>query len=125
MGMLFLDDKIHEAVDFIKSYESSDCYVVKFSGGKDSIVVYDLVKKAEVKHQAFYNCTTIDPPELTRFILKYYPEVKWLRSHRNFFQWLERVGLPTKTKRWCYTKLKHKFPKGAKHVILGVRSEES
>ena len=125
MGMLFLNDKVRESIDFIKSHEPTEGYVVKFSGGKDSIVVYDLVKKAEVKHQAFYNCTTIDPPELTRFILKHYPEVKWLRSHRNFFQWLERVGLPTKTKRWCCTKLKHKVPKGTKHVILGVRSEES
>jgi phosphoadenosine phosphosulfate reductase len=126
MSILFLDDKVREAIDFIKSHEPPEGYVVKFSGGKDSTVVFDLVKKAGVKYQAFYNYTAIDPPEVTKFLLKHYPEVKWLRPKRNFFQWLEKVGLPTKTKRWCCTKLKHNVPKGSsKHVILGVRSEES
>ena len=126
ISMLFLDDKVREAIDFIKQHEPPEGYVVKFSGGKDSTVVFDLVKKAGVKYQAFYNYTAIDPPEVTRFLLKHYPEVKWLRPKRNFFQWLEKVGLPTKTKRWCCTKLKHNVPKGgSKHVILGVRSEES
>ncbi|NPV51760.1 MAG: phosphoadenosine phosphosulfate reductase family protein [Candidatus Methanofastidiosum sp.] len=125
MGTLFFDQKIQESIDFIKGHEPQEGYTVKFSGGKDSIVLLDLVKKAGVKYQAYYNQTTIDPPELTRFILRHYPEVKWIRPKRNFFQWLERVGLPTKTKRWCCTKLKHILLKGAKHVLLGVRSEES
>ena len=61
ISMLFLEDKIREAIDFIKQHEPPEGYVVKFSGGKDSTVVYDLVKKAGVKYQAFYNYTAIDP----------------------------------------------------------------
>ncbi len=98
---------------------------MKFSGGKDSIVTLHLIKRAGVKYTVFYNYTAVDPPEVTRFILKYYPEVKWIRPKRNFFQWVEKIGPPTKVRRWCCTKLKHKVPKGFKHVVLGVRAEES
>ncbi|GAB5045614.1 phosphoadenosine phosphosulfate reductase family protein [Thermodesulfovibrio sp. TK110] len=122
---LFLTDKIQEAIDFLKANEPAEGYTVKFSGGKDSIVTYDLVRKAEVKHRVYYNFTTIDPPELTRFILKYYPEVKWLRPLRSFFEYVKRVGPPTKQKRWCCSKLKHRVLKGSKHIVLGVRAEES
>ena len=127
MSVLFLDEKVEEAIEFLRRNEpkDGDGYIVKFSGGKDSIVLYDIVKKAGVKYKVYYNFTTIDPPELTRFIKKYYPEIEWIVPKRNFFSWLKRVGPPTKAKRWCCVKLKHIIPKGAKHVVLGIRAEES
>jgi len=125
MSVLFLDEKVEEAIEFLRKNEPEDGYVVKFSGGKDSIVLYDIVKKSGVRYKVYYNFTTIDPPEVARFIKKYYPEVEWIIPKRNFFTWLKRVGPPTKAKRWCCTKLKHIIPKGAKHVVLGIRAEES
>lgn len=124
--MLFLREKINEAISFIREHEPEEGYSVKFSGGKDSIVTLDLVKQAGVKYVAYYNYTSIDPPEVTRFILKHYPHVKWLRPGRNFFKWVERIGPPTKVRRWCCSKLKHRIhTKLSKCVILGVRAEES
>jgi len=70
---------VKSAIAVIKEYEPPEGYHVAFSGGKDSIVVYDLVKKAKVKHQAYFAMTTVDPPELLKFIKKSYPEVKWVR----------------------------------------------
>jgi phosphoadenosine phosphosulfate reductase len=126
MLVLFLEDKVVEAIEFLKKHEPRDgFYVVKFSGGKDSIVLYDLVKKAGVRYKVYYNFTTIDPPELTRFIRSYYSEVEWIVPPRNFFSWLKRVGPPTKAKRWCCVKLKHIMPAGGRHVVLGIRAEES
>jgi len=125
MSVLFLNEKVEEAIEFLRKNEPEDGYVVKFSSGKDSIVLYDIVKKSGVRYKVYYNFTTIDPPEVARFIKKYYPEVEWIIPKRNFFTWLKRVGPPTKAKRWCCTKLKHIIPKGAKHVVLGIRAEES
>jgi len=68
MGQLFgkVNDEI--AIERIKSFEPPEGYYVAFSGGKDSIVVLDLVKRAGVKYDAYYHVTGIDPPELVHFI---------------------------------------------------------
>jgi len=125
--MLFKTDKIQEAIEFIKTHEPVQGYDVKFSGGKDSIVLYDLVKKANVKHTVHYNWTTIDPPELLKFIRSEYPEVEWIKPKHNFYQYLLKFGLPTKQRRWCCAKLKHRVGsrKTSKHKLVGVRAEES
>jgi phosphoadenosine phosphosulfate reductase len=124
---LFPHDKIQEAIEFLRQNEPPEGYDVKFSGGKDSIVMYDIVKQSGVKHVTYYNFTTIDPPEVTRFILKEYPEIRWLRPKKNFFQYVRKIGLPTKQKRWCCTKLKHRIhaKEASMHKVCGIRAEES
>jgi len=39
-----------------------------FSGGKDSVVLYDLTQKAEVKFEAYYSSTGLDAP--VRFAMR-------------------------------------------------------
>ena len=39
--------------------------------GKDSIVIYDLAIRAGVKYDAHYSQTTVDPPEIQKFIKNY------------------------------------------------------
>ena len=43
-----------------------------FAGGKDSQTVYHLAEAAGVEFEAVYSATTIDPPEVVRFIRKQY-----------------------------------------------------
>ena len=69
-------DKVAIAIQRIKSFEPKEGYYVAFSGGKDSCVVLDLVKRAGVKFDAHYNLTTVDPPELVRFVKDKHPEVE-------------------------------------------------
>lgn len=80
-----LGDYIRESIDFLRQHEPPEGYFVGFSGGKDSITTLQLCRLAGVKHQAFYTYTTIDPPEVVRFIRAHYPQVQWLRPAKSFF----------------------------------------
>lgn len=108
--------------DAIKWYESG--YHVSFSGGKDSIVTLDLVRRAVVRHRAVYAVTTIDPPELYRFIKREYPDVERRMPPLSFFQLIERKGLPTRKFRFCCSKLKETAGDD-RFIVTGLRSEES
>ena len=61
-------DKVAEAIHILREYEPDEGYYVAFSGGKDSLCVYWLTKIAGVKADYHYSFTTVDPPELIKFI---------------------------------------------------------
>jgi len=109
----------------IKNFEPKAGYYVAFSGGKDSIVILDLVRRAGVKYDAHYSITTIDPPELTKFIKKNYPEIKRERPEKNMFELvIEKKSLPTRLRRFCCEKLKETGGEN-RIVVLGLRWQES
>jgi len=129
MQQLDFDGKTKEevSIEFIRQYEPPEGYFLGFSGGKDSIVLYDLAVQSGVKFQAYYSNTTIDPPELTKFIRKNYPDVTWLHPRKSFFKFIPQYGFPTKFARWCCNELKKKPSKHIKlrHRLMGIRAEES
>lgn len=60
------------AIALLRLHEPPEGYYLAFSGGKDSCVIKELAKRAGVKFDAHYGNTTIDPPELVRFIKKFH-----------------------------------------------------
>ena len=77
-------NRVEVAVMRLQEFEPPEGYYLAFSGGKDSIVIYDLAVRAGVKFDAHYSLTTVDPPELVHFIKAEFPDGSfiqlWLRS---------------------------------------------
>jgi len=118
-------DKVKIAIERIREFEPHEGYYVAFSGGKDSVVVLDLVRQAGVKYDAHYNITTVDPPELVQFIKKEYPEVERHRPEKTMWQLIVENGMPpTRIVRYCCSHLKERGGID-RMVITGVRWEES
>lgn len=72
---IFGKTKLEVTLDRIKTFEPEEGYYLAFSGGKDSQCIYHLCKMAGVKFDAHYRVTSVDPPELVRFIKEKYPDV--------------------------------------------------
>jgi len=119
-----IENKVEDAIKLLQAFEPPEGYCVAFSGGKDSIVVKDLVIKSGVKYDIHYQNTTIDPPELGAYIRKYHPEVEQHYPERSYFKEMIYMGFPIKQARWCCGFLKEKGGEG-RIVVTGIRAQES
>ena len=118
-----LADMEAEAIAYLRLNEPAEGYEVGFSGGKDSIVTLDLVRRSGVKHHAHFAMSYIDPPEVLHFIRKNYPDVEWRRPKVNIYHAILTNGLPSWKNRWCCELIKENGKD--KNVVTGIRAEES
>ena len=125
-------DKVQTAIDRLRAFEPKDRpYWLAFSGGKDSCVILELAKMAGVNFEAHYNVTSVDPPELVRFIKKQHPEVSFDIPHDKNGKPVSMWSLlkshstpPTRIMRYCCEALKESAGMGT-ITITGVRWAES
>lgn len=90
-----------------------------------SVETDDIAQLAGVKFRAHFSPTTIDPPEVIRFIRRNYPEVEIIPPKESIYAAAVRHGiLPTMRIRWCCADFKEKYGVG-KVVCSGVRKAES
>lgn len=124
-GLFGIRDKVKIALERIKTFEPKEGYYVAFSGGKDSVVILDLVKQAGVKFDAHYNITGVDPPELFYFIRDQHPEVQRHRPEITMWALIAKKMMPpTRTARFCCEYLKEGGGVG-RIVVTGIRWAES
>ena len=123
-GEIIVRDKVAIAIDRLKAFEPEEGYYLAFSGGKDSVVIKALADMAGVKYDAHYSLTTVDPPELVRFI-KTFKDVTIDKPKETMWRLIERMGIPpTRLARYCCIELKESSGIG-RVTITGVRWAES
>lgn len=123
--MLHSVELIQKAEKIALNYDADNGYFLAFSGGKDSQALYHMTQLAGVKFRGHMNLTSVDPPEVIRFVKKNYPEVELIKPGKSIFQSaVERQILPTMRVRWCCAEYKETAGAG-KVTLIGIRKAES
>lgn len=128
------------AIERIKKHMQEAKPYVLFSGGKDSLVSLDLVRRAADalgnEFTAIHADTSIGLPENVEYVRKACRSLKVklvvVKPEHDFFELSKRKGFPTHSARWCCYELKI-YPirdylqnqKGEKIIFDGIRAEES
>lgn len=77
---------------WVKEYGEDGVYV-SFSGGKDSTVLLDIVRKEYPDIPAVYIDTGLEYPQIRDFV-KTFENVTWVKPKKNFRQVIEDCGYP-------------------------------
>ena len=134
-----LQEKVKKSIERLKAFCPEEGYYLAFSGGKDSVVCKALLEMSGCKYDATYRVTTVDPPELVRFIKEKHPDVireipRYSETYKNeklagkpITMWNlipEKLLPPTRMARYCCEKLKESGGDG-RMTVTGVRWAES
>lgn len=123
--MLHSVELLQKAETIALNYDAENGYYLAFSGGKDSQALFHMTQLAGVKFRGHMNLTSIDPPEVIRFVKKNYPEVELIKPDKSIFQHaVEKQILPTMRVRWCCKEYKETAGAG-KVTLIGIRKAES
>lgn len=127
-----LKQKIEYSIDLLRKCEPmalgmdpGNGFYLAFSGGKDSQALYHIAQMAGVKFRAHMNLTSVDPPEVIRFVKRNYPDVELLPPPMSIYDMaLKKKMLPTRRLRWCCAIYKEMSGAG-KVTLIGIRHAES
>lgn len=113
--------KIERAIKLLQSIPQDGPIELCYSTGKDSDVILELAKMAQIPFEAIYKNTTCDP----RGSIAHAREmgVKIVPPRQNMLQLIEAKGWPSRWTRFCCRELKEY--KIHDRAILGIRREES
>lgn len=132
-GNVFLEEMEETAIDRIRRFaqlaEKMGLDIrLGFSGGKDSQVVYDLMKRAGVEFSSYYN-HCFESNVTRQFIREHYPDVKYRRVVKEGF--IRNIVknhngfLPTVRHAYCCEDYKHNRHAVDPCSVVGVRRAES
>lgn len=124
--------KLEVTLERLKAIEPrGGSWYLAFSGGKDSCVIKALTDMAGIKYDAHYRVSSVDPPELVRFIKEQHPDVSIDfprdKNGKVITMWNlipAQVMPPTQVARYCCQYIKEDGGEG-RDKITGVRWDES
>ena len=127
-----LKRKIDYSIDLLRKCEPmalrldpENGFYLAFSGGKDSQVLYHLAKMSGVKYKAHMALTSIDPPEVLKFVRRCYPDVELIKPRMSIYEMAKKKHImPTMSLRWCCAEYKEMSGAG-KVTLIGIRKQES
>lgn len=116
---------LRKAEPLAKKYDPENGFFLAFSGGKDSQALYHVAELANVQFKAHFSPTTVDPPQVIRFIRERYPDVEFTKVKASMYEVAKKKHIvPTMRLRWCCAEFKEHA--GAGRVTLtGIRRAES
>lgn len=107
------------------TYDKEDGFYLAFSGGKDSQALYHAAQMAGVKFKAHMSLTSVDPPDVIRFVKQHYPDVVRHKPTTSMYAMAVRKQLlPSMRVRWCCAEFKESAGAG-KVTLIGIRKHES
>jgi len=108
--LVSLENEAMAFIERVRSKFSNHPCIVSFSGGKDSTVVSDLVRRTlnpdPVLH--IFSDTTLEGPNTYAYVRRFRKQNPLVpfweaRSEKNFFELVEQLGPPSRVMRWCCT----------------------
>lgn len=116
-----LERKVAQSIKLLQVACRGKKVELAYSGGKDSDVILQLAKEADIDFVPIYKMTTIDPPGTIKHAIENGCLIR--RPEKTFFQLVREKGLPSRFSRFCCAYLKEY--KIMDDVIIGVRRAES
>ena len=117
-----LEKKVEQSIKLLRSIPQDKGDVeLCYSGGKDSDVILELAKMAEIKFRPIYKNTTIDPIGTIKHCKEKGVEI--VNPSITFFKLMQKKGYPSRFCRFCCEKLKEY--KICDIAIQGIRKSES
>jgi phosphoadenosine phosphosulfate reductase len=111
------------AIDRIQTFQPD---ALGFSGGKDSVVCDELMRRSGLSYTAWMNLTTVDPKIHVDFVRQNFPHVALVHPDKgvSMYSLIRDKGLPSRKIRFCCEFLKERIVHGS-FVVFGVRQAES
>ena len=116
---------LRKAEKMALEFDPDNGFYLAFSGGKDSQCLYHIAEMAGVKFKAHMNLTSVDPPQVIRFVKENYPSVELIKPKISIYDMaIKKHVLPTRSIRWCCAEYKEVNGAG-KVTLIGIRKQES
>lgn len=138
LGEINKEEKAIERILYFQNRNPDKQNIIAFSGGKDSLVLKHLCYRAaerdkNFKFKAIYSPTSVDPPELVRYIRKYHKDVYFQPYAKDkkgkeitMFSLIgNRCLPPSRQMRYCCEVMKERTGEKGDTVYIGVRWAES
>lgn len=123
--LLYSINLLQKSEKLARLYDPDNGFYLAFSGGKDSQALYHVAQLAGVLFKGHMNLTSVDPPEVIRFVKQQYPEVELIKPKDSIYNIAVKKGmLPTQRIRWCCEEFKENAGAG-KVTLIGIRKAES
>lgn len=123
-AMTDLDKKIKDSIRILHlGAEQAQGRTIElaYSGGKDSDVILQLAREADIDFRPIYKQTTVDPSGTVQHCLSKGVEIA--RPKDTLLNLIPKHGIPNRARRWCCSIFKER--KILDDCIMGVRRAES